>query len=58
MFANNARYKREAYRATPFAAKILAAEGIEVAMKVRSVFGSTRPLVFTDSYDRVRAITR
>ena len=34
IFANNARYKREAYRATPFAAKILASEGIEVAMKV------------------------
>ena len=38
MFANNARYKREAYRATPFAAKILAGEGIEVAMKVCSIF--------------------
>jgi len=37
IFANNARYKREAYRGTPFAAKILASEGIEVAMKVRSV---------------------
>jgi len=34
IFANNARYKREAYRGTPFAAKILASEGIEVAMKV------------------------
>lgn len=38
IFANNARYKREAYRGTPFTAKILASEGIEVAMKVRSVF--------------------
>lgn len=35
IFANNARYKREAYRGTPFAAKILASEGIEVVMKVR-----------------------
>lgn len=34
IFANNARYKREAYRGTPFAAKILASEGIEIAMKV------------------------
>jgi len=38
IFANNARYKREAYRGTPFTAKILASEGIEVAMKVRSAF--------------------
>ena len=36
IFANNARYKREAYRGTPFTAKILASEGIEVAMKVCS----------------------
>ena len=34
LFANNARYKREAYRGTPFAPKILASEGIQVAMKV------------------------
>jgi hypothetical protein len=35
LFANNARYKREAYRGTPFAPKILASEGIQIAMKVR-----------------------
>jgi len=39
IFANNARYKREAYRGTPFTAKILASEGIEVAMKVCSSSG-------------------
>ena len=38
LFANNARYKREAYRGTPFAAKILASKGIEVAMKVRAQY--------------------
>ena len=43
IFANNARYKREAYRGTPFAAKILASEGIEVAMKVRLVFRARIP---------------
>ena len=35
IFANNARYKREAYRGTPFTGKILASEGIDIAMKVR-----------------------
>ncbi|KZO93081.1 composite domain of metallo-dependent hydrolase [Calocera viscosa TUFC12733] len=33
MFATNARYKREAYRGSEFAAKILADEGIPVVMK-------------------------
>jgi len=47
IFANNARYKREAYRGTPFAAKILASEGIEVAMKVRSVSGYQTVLLKT-----------
>lgn len=34
MFATNARYKREAYRGSEFAAKILAENGIPVVMKV------------------------
>ena len=47
IFANNARYKREAYRGTPFAAKILASEGIEIAMKVCRV-SRVSTLLFTD----------
>lgn len=34
LFATNARYKREAYRGSEFAARILADNGIKVAMKV------------------------
>ena len=33
MFATNARYKREAYRGSEFAPRILAEQGIEVVMK-------------------------
>jgi imidazolonepropionase-like amidohydrolase len=33
IFANNARYKREAYRGTPFAAKVLDEAGLKVVMK-------------------------
>jgi hypothetical protein len=50
IFANNARYKREAYRGTPFAAKILASDGIEVAMKVCPV-SRVSTLPFTDDCD-------
>ena len=35
IFATNARYKREAYRGSEFAPKILAENGIQVVMKVR-----------------------
>lgn len=35
LFATNARYKREAYRGSEFAASILADNGIQVVMKVR-----------------------
>jgi len=48
IFANNARYKREAYRGTPFAAKILASEGIEIAMKVCPVSRVLFFLLMTD----------
>lgn len=34
IFATNARYKREAYRGSEYAAKILHENGIRVAMKV------------------------
>ncbi|KAF9653278.1 carbohydrate esterase family 9 protein [Thelephora ganbajun] len=46
IFANNARYKREAYRGTPFAAKILASEGIEVAMKSDHPVMNSRYLLY------------
>jgi len=51
LFANNARYKREAYRGTPFAAKILASEGLEVAMKVCPM-SRVSILLLTDNCDR------
>lgn len=35
LFATNARYKREAYRGSEFAPRILADHGIQVVMKVR-----------------------
>jgi hypothetical protein len=35
LFATNARYKREAYRGSEFAPRILADNGIKVVMKVR-----------------------
>ena len=35
MFATNARYKREAYRGSEFAPRILAQNGLQVVMKVK-----------------------
>ena len=35
MFATNARYKREAYRGSEFAPRVLAQNGLKVVMKVR-----------------------
>lgn len=35
LFATNARYKREAYRGSEFAPRILADNGLRVVMKVR-----------------------
>lgn len=35
IFATNARYKRESYRGSEYAAKILHESGLRVAMKVR-----------------------
>ena len=37
LFATNARYKREAYRGSEFAPRILAENGIDVVMKVLRV---------------------
>ena len=37
LFATNARYKREAYRGSEFAPRILAENGIDVVMKVLKV---------------------
>ncbi|KAF7969722.1 hypothetical protein HWV62_26130 [Athelia sp. TMB] len=37
MFATFARYKRESYRSSEFAARILADEGIKVVMKARNI---------------------
>jgi hypothetical protein len=45
LFATNARYKREAYRGSEFAPRILAENGIDVVMKVW-----TYVLHLTDSY--------
>jgi hypothetical protein len=45
LFATNARYKREAYRGSEFAPRILAENGIDVVMKV-----CTFVLHLTDSY--------
>ena len=36
MFATNARFKRESFRASEFAPRILADNGLPVVMKVRS----------------------
>lgn len=36
LFATNSRYKREAYRGSEFAPRILSDEGLKVVMKVRS----------------------
>lgn len=40
MFAINSRYKREAYRGSEFAPRILADAGLNVVMKVMSSFQS------------------
>jgi hypothetical protein len=45
MFAVNARYKRESYRGSEFAPKVLAEAGLDVVMKVR-----TSALVVTGGY--------
>jgi hypothetical protein len=43
LFATNARYKREAYRGSEFAARILAENGIDVVMKVRTFMSLLAP---------------
>jgi len=57
IFATNARYKREAYRGSEFAAKILHEEGLDVVVKASrhspSACPSNSPLVFI-----LRVITR
>jgi len=46
IFATNARYKREAYRGSEFAASILTAEGIDVAFKSDHPVLNSRYLVY------------
>jgi imidazolonepropionase-like amidohydrolase len=46
LFANNARYKREAYRGTPFAPKIVADRGIRLSMKSDHPVLNSRELVY------------
>ncbi|KAG5715390.1 hypothetical protein E4T56_gene18308, partial [Termitomyces sp. T112] len=46
MFATNARYKREAYRGSEFAPRILADNGIKVVMKSDHPVLNSRHLVF------------
>ncbi|KAL1408794.1 hypothetical protein Q8F55_005608 [Vanrija albida] len=46
IFANNARYKREAYRGTPYAPKILADAGLRVSMKSDHPVLDSRYLIF------------
>ena len=41
LFATNARYKRESYRGSEFAPRILAENGIQVVMKVQSMLLSS-----------------
>ena len=45
MFASTARYKREAYRGSEFAPRILADHGIQVVMKVRLPLPQIDPLL-------------
>jgi hypothetical protein len=42
MFATNARYKRESYRGSEFAAKILNENGLDVVLKVGHEFWQLR----------------
>jgi hypothetical protein len=44
LFATNARYKREAYRGSEFAPRVLADHGIQVVMKVRLLLPPMGPL--------------
>ncbi|KAI5114720.1 hypothetical protein M0805_001359, partial [Coniferiporia weirii] len=46
LFATNARYKREAYRGSEFAAKILAENGIQVVMKSDHPVQNSRYLLY------------
>jgi hypothetical protein len=45
LFATNARYKREAYRGSEFAPRILADNGIKVVMKVRRTSNDPKLIV-------------
>ena len=40
LFASNARYKRESYRGSEFAPRVLAENGLPVVMKVCLLIGS------------------
>jgi imidazolonepropionase-like amidohydrolase len=46
LFANNARYKREAYRGTPYAPKIVSDAGIRLSMKSDHPVLNSRELVY------------
>ncbi|KAF8663419.1 hypothetical protein AX16_000991 [Volvariella volvacea WC 439] len=46
LFANNYRYKREAYRGSEFAPRVLAEEGIPVIMKSDHPFTNSRYLIY------------
>lgn len=51
IFATNARYKREAYRGSEFAARILSQNGLQVAMKASSkvhYFGFDSYMIITE----------
>jgi hypothetical protein len=51
IFATNARYKREAYRGSEYAARILSENGLKVVVKVRSCIVATASTVpHYDSY--------
>jgi hypothetical protein len=45
LFATNGRVKREAYRESEFAPKLLAANGLDVFMKVSIIFFSSQELL-------------
>lgn len=51
MFATEGRYKREAYRASEFAPRILAEHGLQVVMKVNTPFLSL--CAFLNKFSRV-----
>jgi hypothetical protein len=44
LFATNARYKREAYRGSEFAPRVLAENGIDVVMKVCTFMSLLAPI--------------